>query len=103
MDEGVRKGREKETEVLTGLCPGPRRFSLGAEMVALRRKREGPVSEPSRISASGPVLGVLASIVLSPGQLAGSVSHCSDLQGNSGKSKILLPHLTGGALIGDRG
>jgi len=38
------------------------------------RKREGPVSDPSRISASGSVLGVLASMFLSPGQLARSVS-----------------------------
>jgi hypothetical protein len=57
-----------------GLCPGPRRLPLGAEMDRCQRKREGPVSDPSRISASGSVLGVLASMFLSPGQLARSVS-----------------------------
>ena len=80
MDEAARKGI-----FLTGLCPGPRRFTLGAEMIAPRRKREGPVSDPSRISASGSVLGVLASMFLSPGQFARSVSQGRFPARNSGE------------------
>ena len=75
MDEDVqeREGIRKR-KIHTGLCPGPRRLALGAEMIGPGRKREGPASDPSRISASGSVLGVLASMFLSPGQLARSVS-----------------------------
>jgi hypothetical protein len=102
MDEGVqeREGIRKRT-FHTGLCPGPRRLTLGAEMLGLRRKREGPVLDPSRISASGSVLGVLASMFLSPGQLSRSVSQGAVYRGIWGCKNLQNWDLTAGALIGD--
>ena len=91
MDEGVqeREGIGKQT-FHTGLCPGPRRLTLGAEMIGLRRKREGPVLDPSRISASGSVLGVLASMFLSPGQLSRSVSRWAVLRDFQGEKEFKI-------------
>jgi hypothetical protein len=91
MDEDVqeRKGSEEKHD-LTGLCPGPRRFALGAEMHRPQRKREGPVLDPSRISASGSVLGVLASMFLSPGQLSRSVSQGAIWRGVQGENNFKI-------------
>ena len=57
-------------------------------MLGLRRKREGPALDPSRISDSGSVLGVLASMFLSPGQLSRSVSQGTVLLGFQGEKQF---------------
>lgn len=71
--------------------------------MSLARSERGSEDRSPRISASGSVLGLLASIALSPGQLACSVSTHTTTVPFSIRGRAQNEGLTKGALIGERG
>jgi hypothetical protein len=92
MDEGVQERKGSEEDLLfDGALPRTPAFALGAALVWRQRKRAGPGLD-SRISASGSVLGVLASISYPP---ASSLvvyllrAHCWKIDGKN-NSKVGL-------------
>jgi hypothetical protein len=91
MDEVVqgRKGSEEDL-LFYGALPRTPAFALGAEMVWRQRKREGPVLNPSRISASGSVLGVLASISYPPASSLVVYLLCAHCWKSDGKNNSKL-------------